>query len=99
MVAIRTTAKNAHGTVVPGAPFRAGSVMISARRHMKITDPYGTRCRLSLVHIRCPGTARSRENAEHMPGALVTQDMPQKSWPTVAARITNFAAELESALS
>src|SRR3954462_10557692 len=31
--------------------------------------------------------------------ALVTHDMPQNSWPTVAIRITNFAPELESALS
>src|SRR3954452_22217358 len=33
-----------------------------------------------------------------MRDALVTQDMPQNSWPTVAARITNFAAEVDSAL-
>src|ERR671938_145426 len=31
--------------------------------------------------------------------ALVTQDMPQNSWPTVAMMITNFALALESALS
>ena len=34
-----------------------------------------------------------------MRDALVTQDMPQNSWPTVASRITNFAAPLDSALS
>src|SRR3954452_6470880 len=34
-----------------------------------------------------------------MRDALVTHDMPQKSWPTVTSRITNLAAELDSALS
>src|SRR3954453_1931252 len=32
-----------------------------------------------------------------MRDALVTHDMPQKNWPTVASRITNFAFALESA--
>src|SRR4051812_45804153 len=99
MVAMRTTAKNAHGTVVPGAPLSAGNVMMAARTHMRMTDMYGTRWRLSRVHMRWPGTARSRENAKHMRDALVTHDIPQNSWPTVAARITNFAFALDSALS
>src|SRR3954454_5663887 len=34
-----------------------------------------------------------------MRDALVTHDMPQKNWPTVESRITNLAAELDSALS
>src|SRR5215212_8215231 len=34
-----------------------------------------------------------------MRDALVTHDMPQKNWPTVASRITNLAPELDSALS
>src|SRR3954447_11098046 len=32
-----------------------------------------------------------------MRDALVTHDMPQKNWPTIASRITNFAFALESA--
>src|SRR5215213_10590879 len=61
--------------------------MISAAAATNSTAPTGTRLWLSFVQMRHPGTARSRENANVMRDALVTQAMPQNSWPTVEMRM------------
>src|SRR5688572_15507574 len=66
--------------------------MTIAQKHAKRTANAGTRWWFSRVHIRHPGTARSRENAYVMREQLVTHAMPQKSWPITAMRITSFAA-------
>ena len=42
----------------------------------------GLRLRSSFAHRPCPGTARSRENANSMRDAAVMHDIPQKYWPT-----------------
>src|SRR4051812_804471 len=48
--------------------------------------------------MRWPGTARSRENAYIMREQLVTQAMPQNSWPIVAITTTALFAAGVSAL-
>ena len=49
---------------MPSSTFQsAGSVMISAQATTNSTAPTGVRLWLSLVQIRQPGIARSRENA------------------------------------
>src|SRR4051794_28034303 len=47
----------------------------------------GTPLGLTRLHSRQPGMARSRANAKNVRELLVTQAMPQKSWPTVAIRM------------
>src|SRR5215212_12115742 len=70
--------------------------MISAAAATNSTAPTGTRLWLSFVHMRQPGIARSRENAYVMRDALVTQAMPQNSWPMHEIRMTISAAVDES---
>ena len=52
---------------------------------------------LSRRHRLWPGTAPSRENANVIRDALVTQAMPQNSWPTVEMTSTALAADEVSA--
>src|SRR5919201_3146995 len=90
IVVIDTTAKNAYWKPAL-LPLSAGSVMMSAKTALAITEYTGTR-RLSTARQICqPGTARSRENAYHVRDALVRQPSPQKSCPTVEMRITTSA--------
>src|SRR5215212_168346 len=98
MTQTETTAKNATG--MPSATFHsAGSVMISAQVTTKRTAPTGVWFLFSFVQICQPGIARSRENAYVMREALVTQAMPQNSWPMQEMRITISAAVADNALS
>ena len=53
----------------------------------------------SRRHRLWPGTAPSRENANVIREALVTQAMPQNSWPTVEIISTALAAAELSAVS
>ena len=57
----------------------------------------GTRSRFTRRNRFQPGIARSRENAYQVRDALVKPAAPQNSWPTVAIRITSFAAHESSA--
>src|SRR3954454_186890 len=77
----------------------AGSVISRAAAQTNSTAPTGTRLRSSFVQIRQPGMARSRENAYVMRDALVTQAMPQNSWPMHEMKMTISPAVLDSALS
>src|SRR5215210_4460687 len=95
MTQIETTAKNAYGAPL-ASPSSAGSVITSAATQEKTTAYAGTRWGLSRVHMRQPGTARSRENAYVMREQLVTHAMPQNSWPIVAITTTSFCQPSES---
>src|SRR3954453_9605085 len=92
MTQIETTAKNAYGKA-ESSPSSAGRVMISAAAQEPSTANAGTRWWLSRVQTRCPGTARSRENAYIIREQLVTQAMPQNSWPIVAITTTALLAD------
>src|SRR5437763_9545797 len=67
-------------------------VMISETAETAITAYRGTRLALILRNRVQPGIARSRENAYQVRDALVRPAAPQNSWPTVAMRMTAFAA-------
>ena len=54
---------------------------------------------MSLDQSRCPGTARSRENANSIRDADVIADMPQNSCPITAMNSSNSAPPLPSAWS
>src|SRR3954454_17643756 len=86
---IETTAKNAYGAPA-SSPFKAGAVIKSAATHEATTAKAGTRWWFNRVHIRQPGTARSREKANIIREQEVTQAMPQKSCPIVAVTTTTF---------
>src|SRR5215208_3417784 len=97
MTAIETTAKNATGMPAE-VPQSAGMVMISASTHEPSTAATGTRFALTLLHIRQPGTARSRENAKNVREQLVTHAIPQKTCPRNEIRITVSAQPSDIAL-
>ena len=77
----------------------AGIVMISANTTTNSTDQVGVRLLPSRRHRLWPGTAPSREKANVIREALVTQAIPQNSWPIVEIRSTAFAAAEVSAVS
>ncbi len=56
----------------------------------------GTRLRATLRHTFEPGTARSREKANIIRDAEVTDAVPQKNWATTAIRSRNSAQALPS---
>src|SRR3954454_10883109 len=90
MTVIDTTAKNAHGA--PAAlPFSAGRVTSSENAATARTELAGTRRLSTLLQIRQPGIARSRENAYQVRDALVRAAMPQKICPIVEIRMTASA--------
>src|SRR5437588_12569448 len=66
--------------------------MISAARDTASTAYSGTRFAFSRRNNAHPGIPRSRENAYQVREALVSPAAPQKNCPTVAIRITSFAA-------
>ena len=74
-------------------------VMMNANTQTKKTAHVGVRLDPSRRHRLCPGTAPSREKAKVMREALVTQAMPQNSWPTVEMTSTALAAAEVSAVS
>src|SRR3954447_22506260 len=79
-------------------PNSAGMAMIAENTETAITALNGTRSRLTRRNTAQPGIALSRENAYQVREALVSPAAPQKSCPTVAIRITSFAAQESSAL-
>src|SRR4051812_23247022 len=79
-------------------PNRAGMAMINEATETAITALKGTRSRLIRRKMFQPGIPRSRENAYQVREALVRPAAPQNSCPTVAIRITSFAAHESSAL-
>src|ERR1700726_2120595 len=95
---IEVTARNATGVPRWFGKY-AGNVMIAANTTTNATDHVGVRFLPRRRQRLCPGTAPSRENANVMREALVTQAIPQNSWPTVEIRITAFAAAPLRALS
>src|ERR1700739_4695282 len=94
---IDVTARNATGLPLELGKY-AGKVMTAASTTTNSTDHVGVRFWPSRRHRLCPGTAPSRENANVMRDALVTQAIPQNSWPIVEIRITAFAALEDSAV-
>src|SRR5246127_4079176 len=96
-----TTAKNATGDgtccplTVMFTETRAGSVMIAAMSAVTITPLAGTLLALTFDHSLCPGTARSRLNANNIRDALVWQAVVQKNCPAVEMNST-VTTHLES---
>src|ERR671927_909793 len=90
-------AKNANGMLF--LPNRAGIAMISDATATAITALNGTRSRFTRRNTAQPGMPRSRENAYQVRDALVSPAAPQNSWPTVAIRITSFAAQMWFAIA
>ena len=76
----------------------AGTVITSEKNDTAITAYSGTLSRLSRRNSAQPGIPRSRENAYQVREALVRPAATQKIWPTVAIRITSFAAQESMAL-
>src|SRR5919201_867016 len=73
-------------------PNSAGIAITSEATDTAITALNGTLSALTRRNKAQPGIPRSRENAYHVRDALVRPAAPQKNWPTVAIRITSFAA-------
>src|SRR5437763_2336074 len=73
-------------------PNSAGMAITSEATETAITALNGTLSRLTRWNRAQPGIPRSRENAYQVREALVSPAAPQKNWPTVAIRITSFAA-------
>ena len=84
---IEVTAIKATGGTTAPLPGSAGQGDEGAPRSCRCTAfaarPLGPR----WLQSRQPGMARSRENAKNVREQLVTQAMPQKSWPTTAIRM------------
>src|ERR1700745_1671635 len=91
ITAIEVTARNATGLPRWFGKY-AGIVMISAQTPTNSTDHVGVRLLPSRRQRLWPGTAPSRENANVIRDALVTQAIPQKIWPTVEMTSTALAA-------
>src|SRR3954454_24074671 len=97
MTPIETTAVNA--TVSPSLlPLSAGRVRISANTATAMTALNGIRFSFTLLQIRQPGTAPSRENAYIMRDELVMQLIPQNSWPITAVMRITFTQLVSIAL-
>src|SRR5215211_1321538 len=79
-------------------PNRAGMAIRAEKNETAITALNGTRSALIRRNTVHPGIARSRENAYQVREALVSPAAPQNSCPTVAIRITSFAAQESRAL-
>ncbi len=88
-------AKNANG--MSFFPNKAGIAITSEKNETPMTALNGTLSRLTRRNSHQPGIPRSRENAYHVREALVSPAAPQKNCPTVAIRITSFAAQESSA--
>src|SRR4029450_13083526 len=95
-VQIPVRAKKAMGTLF--LPNSAGIEMISEKTEKPDRALNETRSRLPRRQMTQPGIARSRENAYQVREALVSPAAPQNSWPTVAIRMTSFAAHGSSAV-
>src|SRR6202012_3677728 len=98
MTEMEGTARKATGSPA-WLPLNAGMVMMNAHTATNTTAQLGVLFRLSLRHRLWPGTAPSRENAKVMREALVTQAMPQNSWPMVEMTSTALAADDVRAVS
>src|ERR671921_591677 len=93
MTVIDTTAKNAYGNAF-SSPSSAGSVITRAAMVTKITAQVGTPVfGFTRRRWRDHGRPLSRENANVIRDALVTQAIPQNSWPTVEMTTTAFSAQ------
>src|SRR5215203_7527719 len=79
-------------------PNSAGIAITSEATATAITALNGTRSRLTRRNSDQPGIPRSRENAYQVRDALVSPAAPQNSCPTVAMKITIFAAQGSRAL-
>src|SRR5665811_2518066 len=98
IAAIDVTAKKATGIPALLGKY-AGIVMISANRITKNTAHVGVRLDPRRRQRLWPGIAPSRENANVMREALVTQAIPQNSCPIVEISSTALAAAVLSAAS
>src|SRR5919109_5141208 len=71
---------------------RVGSMSAHASTQIAATAKTGTRSALATrFQSWCPGTAPSREKANIMRDADVTEAFPQKSWATQAMKSKNSA--------
>src|SRR5206468_6613694 len=68
-----------------------GTISSHERTAMPHTAYAGTRCAFTRLHIRCPGMAPSRENANIIREADVTEAVPQKNCATTAMTRRNSA--------
>src|SRR5581483_10729095 len=72
--------------------FSVGIINAHDRKQIAQIEFTGTRSPFdTLRQSWCPGMARSRENANIMREAEVTDAMPQKNWATQAIRSRNSA--------
>src|SRR4051794_18728359 len=97
MTAIDVTAKKAIGrmsgaSLVPTlTSARAGSVTSAATTATPMTAFAGTRAVVSLAQSWCPGTARSRLNANVIRDAEVRHDVAQKNCAEAEMNSTSVA--------
>ena len=73
-----------------------GSISAQDSTAIAITALTGTRLPATLRHSREPGTARSRENANIIRDAEVTEAVPQNNCATTAMNSRNSAQALPS---
>ena len=84
---IEVTANSATGGTMSPLPGSPGRARMNAAAQLPSTALTGTPLAPTLLQTFQPGTARSRENAKNVREQLVTQAMPQKSWPITAIRM------------
>ena len=70
---------------------RVGSISAQASTTIAMTAFTGTRLAETRRQIVEPGTAPSRENANIIRDAAVTEAVPQKNWATTAMSSKNSA--------
>ena len=77
-------------------PLSAGSATIRQSAAISSVALTGARLPLTFDQSRCPGTARSRLNANIIRDALVIPEPAQKNCPMVAITITILKAASDS---
>src|SRR3954470_8079178 len=77
---------------------QVGTISRNARPQMHQTALMGWRCEPSVRQVRWNGVAPSRENANSIREADVTEAMPQNSWATTAMKSMNSAHLLDVAV-
>ena len=77
-------------------PYSAGSVKIAPATATASAAFTGAWLALTFDHIRCPGTARSRENAYMTRLPAVSAEPPQKNWPTTLMIITALNSDTDN---
>src|SRR6478672_5789905 len=89
------SARNATG-MCAALPYSAGSVKIAPATATARAAFTGAWLALTFDHSRCPGTARSRENAYMTRLPAVSAEPPQKNWPTTLMIITALNSDTDN---